>query len=143
MKKMMIFGGIGLVVVIAIIAVVVLFVLPGDGEEKVEELPELQYKFEEMYTNIPTGDEAGTSKILKLQMTVIYTDEEFTTIFPEKADEVIDYLNGYFRDTNTETVNRNNGKERVKEEITEELIELFETDNVNIKRVLFPQFIIQ
>lgn len=55
----------------------------------------------------------------------------------------MDFVNGYFRDVSLETVNRRNGKERVKEEITERLIELFETDSDNIRGVLLPQFIIQ
>lgn len=142
MKKILIFGGIGLVVVIAIVVVLFLFVFNGDGEP--DPVVELKYQFEEQYTNIPVGDEEGSYKILKLQMTVVYTDEDFTTdVFPLKEDEVIDFLNGYFRDTTVATVNRTNGKERIKEEITEELRELLETDEENILGVLFTQFIIQ
>ncbi len=56
---------------------------------------------------------------------------------------MIDFINGYFRDTTLATVNRKNGKDRIKEEIAEQLIEMLETDNDNIIRVLMPQFIIQ
>lgn len=142
MKKIMIFGGIGLIVVIAIVLVLVLFVFNGETKEK--EVVELKYQFEEQYTNIPVGDEEGNYKILKLQMTVIYTDDSFTEeVFPMRSDEIVDFLNGYFRDTTLATVNRTNGKERIKEEIAEELRELLETDEENILRVLFTQFIIQ
>lgn len=140
MKKMMIFGGIGLVVVVAIVLVVVFVVLPG-GEDKPK--PEIKFALEEMYTNVPVGDEEGSYKILKLQMTVIYTDEAYTEILTKRSDEIIDFINGYFRDKTLETINRKNGKERIKEEVTEELIDLLETDSDNIKSVIFPQFIIQ
>jgi flagellar basal body-associated protein FliL len=140
MKKMLIFGGIGLVIVIAAVVVVVFFVLPGDEDK---ELPDIKFALEEMYTNIPVGDEEGNYKILKLQMTIIYKDTEFTGVFTKRSDEIIDFVNGYFRDVSLDTVNRKNGKERVKEEITEELIDLLETDAENIRTVIFPQFIIQ
>lgn len=139
MKKIMIFGVIGVVIVAAIL-VVVFVVLPG---QKDKELPDLKFPLEEMYTNIPVGDDAGSYKILKLQMTIVYKDDKFTETLTKKSDEIIDYLNGYFRDITLETVNRKNGKDRVKEEITEELIQLLETDADNIQTVIFPQFIIQ
>jgi len=142
MKKIIIFGGIALVLIIAAVLVFV-FVLGGDDEGKAEDLPEIKYQFEENYTNIPVGDEDGNYKILKYQMTIVYTDEEFTEIFPVKADDITDFLNGYFRDKTLDTINRKNGKERVKEEILEQLIELLETDADNLKRVLLTQFIIQ
>lgn len=142
MKKIILFGGIGLVVII--IAVVAFLMLSGGEEKAPKPLEELSYQLPEMYTNIPVGDEAGTYKILKLQMTIIYTDDTFTAeVFPKKQDEIVDFINGYFRDKSMETVNRKNGKERIKEEITEQLIELLETDSDNILRVLLPQFIIQ
>lgn len=143
MNKMIIFGAIGLVVVLAIVLVVVFVVLPGGEDKEPEPLEELKFELEEMYTNIPVGDEEGNYKILKLQMTIVYTNEDFTEMFPKRADEIIDFLNGYFRDITLETVNRKNGKERIKEEIAEELVEMFETDAENIKRVLLTQFIIQ
>jgi len=142
MKKIIIFGGIALVLIIAAVLVFV-FVLGGDDEGKVEDLPEIKYQFEENYTNIPVGDEDGNYKILKYQMTIVYTDEEFTEIFPVKADDITDFLNGYFRDKTLDTINRKNGKERIKEEILEQLIDLLETDADNLKRVLLTQFIIQ
>lgn len=141
MKKIIIFGGIGLVVVI--IGVVAFLMLSG-GESAPKPVEELSYQLPEMYTNIPVGDEDGNYKILKLQMTIIYTDDSFTgDVFPKKQDEMIDFINGYFRDKTLDTVNRKNGKERIKEEIAEQLRELLETDADNILRVLMPQFIIQ
>lgn len=142
MKKIIMIGGIALVLII--VALVVIFVvLPGDGEEKVVELEELKYQLAENYTNIPVGDENGTYKILKYQMTIVYTDEEYTELLPKREDDMIDFLNGYFRDKTLDTINRKNGKERIKEEILEQLLEMFETDNENIKRVLLTQFIVQ
>ncbi len=144
MKKIMIFGGIGLVVVAAIVAVLVLVVFKPSDEEKVEPpKEEILFQFEELYTNIPVGGEEEGYKILKLQMTLVYTDETFGEILTKRTPEVIDFLNGYFRDITTETVNRKNGKERVKEQIVERLVEMFETDSDNFKSVLFTQFIIQ
>lgn len=141
MKKIIIIGAIALVL---IIGGVVAFIMLSGGEDKPKPVEELFYQLPEMYTNIPVGDEDGTYKILKLQMTIVYTDDSFTAdVFPKKQDDIIDFLNGYFRDKTLDTVNRKNGKERIKEEITEQLIELLETDSDNILRVLMPQFIIQ
>lgn len=139
MKKIIIFGGIG-VVLIAVILVVVLVVLPGMPEKPKEEL---LFPLEEMYTNIPVGDEAGTYKILKLQATIVYTDDKYLDTLTKNTDAIRDFLNGYFRDITLETVNRRNGKARVQEEITEQLIEMLGTDAENIRGVLLPQFIIQ
>ncbi len=140
MKKIIIFGGIALVL---IIGGVVAFVMLSGGEKEPKPLDELFYVVPEQYTNIPVGDEAGSYKILKVQMTIVYTDPEFTELLPKKEDEIKDFINGYFRDKTLDTINRKNGKERIKEEIAEQLQEMFETDADNITRVLMPQFIIQ
>lgn len=143
MKKIMIFGGIGLVVVIGIVLVLMFGVFKSDDGEDVEkDLPEITFVVDEQYANIGT-DEVGRTKIIKLQMSIIYTNDEFTKLLTDKKDDIKDYLNGYFRDTTVEAVNRKNGKERVKEEILDYLMEMFETDSDNFKRVIFPQFIIQ
>ena len=138
------------IIIIAIVAVVLIgggigayFVFFADSEPKVEELPEIVHDVGEQYTNIPVGDEAGNYKILKIQLQIVYTDETFTETFTKSNAQIQDFVNGYFRDTTLATVNRKNGKERIKEEITEQLIEMFETNADNIKGVLMPQFIIQ
>ena len=143
MKKMMMFAGIGLVVVVAIVLVLVFVVFKDDSEKVEKPKEELFFQCEEMYANIPVGDDSNTSKILKLQMTIVYTEEGYEEILGKRHAEIIDYLNGYFRDSSVETVNRKNGKERVKEEILEYLIEMFETDSDNLTKVLLTQFIIQ
>ncbi len=144
MKKIMIFGGIGLVVVIAVVLVLVLVVFKPDDGEKVEPpKEEILMQFDELYTNIPVGGEDTGYKILKLQMTLVYTDDTFGELLTKRTPEVVDFLNGFFRDVTTESVNRKNGKERVKEQIIERLREMFETDSDNFKSVLFTQFIIQ
>lgn len=142
MKKIIMFGGIALVLIIVAVLVFV-FVINGNGDDKLAELEEIKYQLPEMYTNIPVGDEDGTYKILKLQMTIVYTSEDYTELLPKREDDIVDFLNGYFRDKTLDTVNRKNGKERIKEEILEQLLELLETDTDNLKRVLLTQFIIQ
>lgn len=143
MKKIMIIAGASLVVVvgIALVLVFVVFKNPSDKVEKPKE--ELSFQFDELYTNIPLGDDSGSYKILKLQMIIKYTDPDFEPLLINKQDEIIDYLNGYFRDMTVKAVNRKNGKERAKVEIYEYLIELFETDSDNFTKVLLTQFIIQ
>lgn len=144
MKKIIMFGGIGAVLLIVAV-VVFFFVLPKDdeGEKKEKPAEELFFQFEELYTNIPLDDESGEYKILKLQMTLVYTNPDTEDALIVRQAEVVDYLNGYFRDITVETVNRRNGKERVKEEILERLIEIFETDSDDFTKVLLTQFIIQ
>ncbi|MCH4888730.1 flagellar basal body-associated FliL family protein [Acidaminobacter sp. JC074] len=138
------------IIIIAIVAVVLIgggigayFMFFANSEPSVEELPEIIHDVGEQYTNIPVGDEAGNYKILKIQLQIVYTDETFTETFTKSNAQIQDFVNGYFRDTTLATVNRKNGKERIKEEITEQLIEMFETNADNIKGVLMPQFIIQ
>lgn len=143
MKKIMIFAGIGLVVVIGIVLVLVFVVFKKDDGESKKPVEEFLFTCEEQYVNIPLGDDEGNTKILKLQMTIAYTDTDYEELLTNRHLEILDFLNGYFRDTTVETVNRKNGKERVKEEILENLVEMFETDSDNFTKVLFTQFIIQ
>ncbi len=138
-----------IIIIIAVLVLVVtgilvyVFVLSGDEEKEPEPLPEIAFKLPEMYTNIPVGDEENSYKILKLQMTIMYTNPDYASELELKKDEIQDFVNGYFRDKTLETINRKNGKERVKEEIKEGIIEYLGTDETNITKILFPQFITQ
>ncbi len=52
LKKILIFAGIGLVLVIIIGVVLFMFVFNKDGEEKVEEVVYYEFPLGEMYSNI-------------------------------------------------------------------------------------------
>ncbi len=138
-----------MIIIIAVLALAIagilvyVFVFSGDEEKEPEPLEEIAFKLPEMYTNIPVGDENNSYKILKLQMTIMYTNPEYAETLELKKDEIQDFVNGYFRDKTLDTINRKNGKERVKEEIREGIIEYLGTDETNITKILFPQFIIQ
>lgn len=140
MKKIMMVAGIGLIVVIAIVLVLVFVVFKVSAGEDDTLNKKLFFKCEEQYTNIPLED--GSYKVLKVEMTIIYTNPDFEEILIEKKLEIKDFINGYFRETTMEAVNRPNGKDRIKEDILEEMIEMFETDSDNFIKILLPQFII-
>jgi len=136
-------------IIIIVVAAVVLigggigvFLYMSSQPEKEKEL--LYHQMEEMYTNIPTGVEGEADKILKLQITVVYTEEKYADeVLLKRNDEIKSMLIRYFRDSSQEIATRRNGLERIQEELREQMIELLGTDEDNIREILTPQFIIQ
>ncbi len=141
MKKIIIIAG--SVLVVAVIGVVLFLFL---GSKDKEEEPPQEFTFtlsDAVYTNIMAGDEEGSYKILKIKVSIVYTQEEYLEVLTAKEPIIKDFINGYFRDVTMTSVNKKNGKERIKEDVKELLIELLDTDSENITNVIFPEFIIQ
>lgn len=110
--------------------------------ENVEEpMIEHKYQFDEMYTNILIDINSSDYKILKFQMTIIYTDRQLESKLEDDQDMIIDYVSGYFRDVTVEMVNEENGKTKIKNELLEGISGIVDTDSIN--NILLTQFVIQ
>jgi len=110
-------------------------------EDIAEPLIEYKFQFDEVYTNIPIDINRSDYKILKLQMTVVYTDKQLESKLEDDQDMIIDYVNGYFRDITVEMVKEENGKTKIKNELLQGLSEIMNTDSIS--NVLLTQFVIQ
>jgi len=111
------------------------------NENIAEPLIEYKFQFDEVYTNIPIDINRSDYKILKLQMTVVYTDKQLESKLEDDQDMIIDYVNGYFRDITVEMVKEENGKTKIKNELLQGLSEIMNTDSIS--NVLLTQFVIQ
>lgn len=139
MKKIMIFGGIGLVVVI--IGVVAAIFLLG-GEKEPEPISYLEFPLGEQYTNIsqPEGETTARKTVLKYSPVIQYTNADLTEVFPTKQTVLLNEIRKYFMSRTAEQLGR---LDRVQEDLTEMAIEIMESDSDSITNVFFLEFIIQ
>ncbi len=141
MKKILIFGGIGLVlVIIGVVAAVFLL----NREPAVEEvhIVHLEFPLGEQYTNITMDPNQPTTRktVLKFNSVIQYVGEEMTAILPEKQTLLINEFRKYFM---SRTAVQLANLDRVQEDLTEIAIELLESDSETITNVFFLEFIIQ
>lgn len=139
MKKILIFGGIGLVVVI--IGVVAAIFLLG-GEKEPEPIVYLEFPLGEQYTNITQkpSDQGTRKTVLKYSPVIQYTNAELTETFPAKQTILLNEFRKYFMSRNSDQLSR---LDRVQEDLTEMAIEIMESDTDSITNVFFLEFIIQ
>ena len=135
MKKFII---IGIVVLVLIIGGVVGFLMLSGGDKAPKPVVMNLHNIVEMYSNI-----ADEGKILKLELTIEYTEVEFLETFTKEDAKIKNTILEYFRNKSFESLTRSNGQERAREELAEMFIELLKTDSTNITNVYFKQFIIQ
>ncbi|MCK8058767.1 MULTISPECIES: flagellar basal body-associated FliL family protein [unclassified Fusibacter] len=143
MKKIIIFGGIGLVVVI-IGVVVAIVVLGGNKEPKVEPIVYSEFPLGEQYTNIVTEEGAARKLILKYNPVIEYTeidkDVDLLQLITDRQTLIKNEFRKYFMTRDVEQLNR---LDRVQEDLTEKVIEILESDTESITNVYFLEFIIQ
>lgn len=139
MKKIIIFGGIGLVVII-IGVVVAIFMLGGDKEPKPIEYSE--FPLGEQYTNIAEeeGSTATRKPVLKYSPVVQYTNADLAEVFPTKQVLLLNEFRKYFMSRTATQLNR---LDRVQEDLTEIAIEVMGSDSETITNIFFVEFIIQ
>ncbi len=139
MKKILLFGGIGLVVVI-IGVVIAIFML--NREEKPKEIIYSEFPLGEQYTNIAIkeGETPSRKPVLKYSPVIQYTDEKMAEVFPTKQTLILNEFRKYFMSRNSEQLNR---LDRVQEDLTEIAIEIMASDSEKITNVFFLEFIIQ
>ncbi len=136
MKKMMMIGGIVLVLVIAIVAGLFVFVFNKSDEPK--EIAYSEYQLGVQYTNIKDD-----KKILKFNIAIEYTDPDMTAEFEKNKSKITNNVYQIFRSKEFDDLMKNNSQERVREEIKDMVIETLESDAETITDVYFLEFIIQ
>jgi len=138
LKKILIFAGIGLVLVIIIGVVLFMFVFNKDGEDKVEEVIYYEFPLGEMYSNI--NDE---KKILKSNVIIQYTDEALGEVFPTHISRIKNDIFQLYRTRTYEQLSAPNGQQRIREDIQEMVVEVLEVEPDVISDILFSEFILQ
>lgn len=136
MKKKLIII-IAAVVVLIIIGIGAFLVLSG-GDKKEPEIIYSEYQMDEMYTNIK-----DPGKILKIQISIEYTNAEFITEFEKNKSRLVNNVYEYFRNTDYETLSKTNGQERARDDLKDIFIETLGTDAETITNIYFIQFIVQ
>lgn len=135
-KKLIII--IAAVVVVLIGAGVAAFLLMSGGDKKEPEIVYSEYQMDEMYTNIK-----DPGKILKIQISIEYTNAELITEFEKNKSRLVNNVYEYFRNTDYETLSKTNGQERARDDLKDIFIETLGTDAENITNIYFIQFIVQ
>lgn len=136
MKKMMMIGGIVLVLVIAIVASLFVFVFNKSDEP--DPVVYSEYQLGVQYTNIK--DE---NKILKFNIAIEYTNADISSMFDSNKSKIINNIYQIFRSKDFDDLMKTNSQERVREEIKDMIIETLESDAETITDVYFLEFIIQ
>lgn len=135
-KKLIII--IAAVVVVLIGAGVAAFLLMSGGDKKEPEIVYSEYQMDEMYTNIK-----DPGKILKVQISIEYTNAEFITEFEKNKSRLVNNVYEYFRNTDYDTLSKTNGQERARDDLKDIFIETLGTDAETITNIYFIQFIVQ
>lgn len=135
-KKLIII--IAAVVVVLIGAGVAAFLLMSGGDKKEPVIVYSEYQMDEMYTNIK-----DPGKILKIQISIEYTNAEFITEFEKNKSRLVNNVYEYFRNTDYDTLNKTNGQERARDDLKDIFIETLGTDAETITNIYFIQFIVQ
>lgn len=138
LKKILIFAGIGLVLVIIIGVVLFMFVFNKDGESSEEPVTYYEFPLGEMYSNI--NDE---NRILKSNITIQYTDETLTEVMPQHVMRIKNDILQLYRTRTYEQLTAPNGQQRIREDIRELVIEILEVEPDAISDILFSEFILQ
>ena len=126
------------VVVVLIGAGVAAFLLMSSGDKKEPEIVYSEYQMDEMYTNIK-----DPGKILKVQISIEYTNAEFITEFEKNKSRLVNNVYEYFRNTDYDTLSKTNGQERARDDLKDIFIETLGTDAETITNIYFIQFIVQ
>lgn len=133
-----------LIIIIAAVVVVLIgigvaaFLVMSGGDKKEPEIVYSEYQMDEMYTNIK-----DPGKILKIQISIEYTNAEFITEFEKNKSRLVNNVYEYFRNTDYETLSKTNGQERARDDLKDIFIETLGTDAETITNIYFIQFIVQ
>lgn len=138
LKKILIFAGIGLVIVVVIGVVLFMFVFNKGGEPKEEPVVYFEFPLGEMYSNI--NDE---KKILKSNIIIQYTDETLGEAIPEYVTRIKNDIFQLYRTRTYEQLTAPNGQQRLREDIKELVTEVIGAEPDVISDILFSEFILQ
>ena len=137
-KKLLIIIAVAVLLVVVIGVVLFVFVLNKPAAEP--EIVYLEYRLDEAYSNL--SDE-GSSKIIKYQVTIEYTNAEILAEFDKNKTKIINNIDEIMRATSSADIDKPNGKQRSRDRIKEMVIEVLESDEETITDVYIQPFIVQ
>lgn len=135
-KMLIIIAAVVLVVIVGIVAAVLL--LGGEKKEK----PIVYYEFTlgEEYSNLADQE---SRKIVKYQITIEYTNEDFLAVLEANKTKIRNNIDEIMRATNSEDIEKTNGKQRLRDRIRNMVIEELESDEDTITNIYIQPFVIQ
>lgn len=137
-KKLLIIIAVAVLLVVVIGVVLFVFVLNKPAAEP--EIVYLEYRLDEAYSNL--SDE-GSSKIIKYQVTIEYTNAEILAEIDKNKTKIINNIDEIMRATSSADIDKPNGKQRIRDRIKEMVIEVLESDEETITDVYIQPFIVQ
>lgn len=135
-KMLIIIAAVVLVVIVGVVAAVLL--LGGEKKEK----PIVYYEFTlgEEYSNLADQE---SRKIVKYQITIEYTNEDFLAVLESNKTKIRNNIDEIMRATNSEDIEKTNGKQRLRDRIRNMVIEELESDEDTITNIYIQPFVIQ
>lgn len=135
-KMLIIIAAVVLVIIVGVVAVVLL--LGGEKKEK----PIVYYEFTlgEEYSNLADQE---SRKIVKYQITIEYTNEDFLAVLESNKTKIRNNIDEIMRATNSEDIEKTNGKQRLRDRIRNMVIEELESDEDTITNIYIQPFVIQ
>lgn len=108
----------------------------GNNPKKLTD--ESYYSFGEFFTSVPVSD--GSNEIVSLEIGLVYTDDNFADIITSKSEEIDSYVKSYFANETFESLIDKDSLTRMSEEILADLIDIYDTDQINFTRVIISNF---
>lgn len=135
-KMLIIIAAVVLVIIVGVVAAVLL--LGGEKKEK----PIVYYEFTlgEEYSNLADQE---SRKIVKYQITIEYTNEDFLAVLESNKTKIRNNIDEIMRATNSEDIEKTNGKQRLRARIRNMVIEELESDEDTITNIYIQPFVIQ
>jgi len=127
-------------VLLLVIIGVVVFVFVINAEPKEPVIVYSEYMLDEAYSNL--ADE-GSNKIVKYQVIIQYTDLEIVTELDSNKTKIVNSIDEIMRNSYSEDLSKPNGKERMRSQIQDLVIEILESDEEIISDIFITPFIIQ
>ena len=143
------------VAIVLIVIVLLLTIVVGVGgyflyqkqnhNEKVEENKESSIMFKTDIESIVLNvlNSKNVNKMMKLSFSIKYTDQLYTPKIEEYKTEINDLVITLISSKSSEELMTQNGKNLLKEDLLKELNKLFEKEKIEIKQVLFTEFVIK
>lgn len=85
----------------------------------------------------------NVNKMMKLSFSIKYSDQLYTPKIEEYKTEINDLVITLISSKSSEELMTQNGKNLLKEDLLKELNKLFEKEKIEIKQVLFTEFVIK
>ena len=113
--------------------------------EQVEEKKESSIMFKTDIESIVLNvlNSKGVNKMMKLSFSIKYSDQLYTPKIEEYKTEINDLVITLISSKSSEELMTKNGKNLLKEDLLKELNKLFEKEKIEIKQILFTEFVIK